>query len=71
MIHFYILVGVALIAGVFMIKYLNGNYSYTDKVIEKGDIWSPSKNIIRGQYFIIERTYTSGRIKIIRKVFYV
>lgn len=54
----------ALTIGMLMIKYLEGDLSYEDKIIHRGNLVDSRDRII-GTFYTIQRTYESGRIKII------
>lgn len=50
-----------LIAGILMIKYLKGDFSFEEKVIDSGYIVN-DENKRKGTYRIIERKYDNGKI---------
>lgn len=64
--HIYIAVTVLIILAVLMIKYLNGNFDYTDEIIHTSKITDEAGDIV-GHYYDIKRIYKNGRIKIIRQ----
>ena len=69
MIHFYMGIGIIIILGYFMIKYLDGDFTIlSEEIIAEGNLVD-SDNIKVGYYYTIKRAYQSGRIKIIRKTF--
>lgn len=65
-VHIYIGVTVLIILAVLMIKYLNGDFDYTDEVIGSGNRLNEHGDII-GRFYDIRRTYKNGRIKIIKQ----
>jgi hypothetical protein len=50
-----------LIAGILMMKYLKGDFSFEEKVIDSGYIVN-DENKRKGTYRIIERKYDNGKI---------
>lgn len=50
-----------LIVGILMIKYLKGDFSFEEKVIDSGYIVN-DENKRKGTYRIIERKYDNGKI---------
>ena len=50
-----------LIAGILMIKYLKGDFTFEEKVIDSGYIVN-DENKRKGTYRIIERKYDNGKI---------
>ncbi len=51
------------IIGILILKYLNGSFTYKDEIIEKGNVEN-SIGRTKGYFYIIKRTYKSGKIKI-------
>ena len=68
-IHTIIMIGILVIIGYFLLGYLNGKYSYEDKIIASGNILDNYDNI-KGKYYDIERVYENGRIKVRREKVY-
>ncbi len=69
--YFIIVVILAFILGYFLLKYLNGDYSYEDKIIkeeqfEKGriDNYGNKRSTEYVTIYHIKRTYLSGKIKL-------
>lgn len=52
-VHLYIGIAIFFIIGYVLIKYLNEDFKYEDKVIEEGDIRNSFNNQIKGKYYII------------------
>lgn len=69
MIHLYIMIGIIVALGYFGIKYLDGDFTIvSEDIIAEGNLVDSDKTVV-GHYYTIQRTYQSGRIKIIRKTF--
>ena len=64
--HIYIGVTVFIILDVLMVKYLNGDFDYTDEIIDSGKVVDERGDII-GRFYDIKRTYKNGRIRIIKQ----
>ena len=54
------------ILGILILKYLNGSFTYKDEIIKEG-IVENSVGRIKGYFYIIQRTYESGKIKIFKQ----
>lgn len=65
--HIYIGVTVFIILAVLMIKYLKGDFSYTDEIVKEGKIKNTHDDTTVGYYYHIKRIYENGRIKIIKE----
>lgn len=67
MIHFYIGIGLLIVLGYLMLKYLDGDFTViSEDVIKEGAIKN-KQGERTGTYFIIQRTYKSGKIKLINR----
>lgn len=55
-----------LILPILVVKYLKGDFNYTDEIIHQGNLVD-EKDRCTGSFFTIKRTYESGRIKIFTK----
>lgn len=60
--HFYISIGIAVILVFFMLKYLNGDFDYDEKLEKEERLVVEGRHV--GYLNTIIRTYKNGRIKI-------
>jgi len=68
MIYFLFVLGVIVLSGYFLLKYLNGDYSFEDEIIDEYFTYRLKDNSKSGKMFIIKRTYLNGKIDIIKKI---
>ena len=69
-VNIFIIVSGIILMGVLMLKYLNGDFSYDDKIISQTNILGNQGEKI-GVQTLIHRQYHSGRIKVIIKKTYI
>jgi hypothetical protein len=56
-----------LIAAILLIKYLQGDFTYEEKIIDEGYIMNGRTEKPTGRYLMVQRTYDNGKIVLIRR----
>lgn len=56
-----------LVAAILLIKYLSGDFTFKEEIIDEGYIMNGRTEKPTGRYLMIRRTYDSGKIVLIRR----
>lgn len=68
------IIGISLLIGLLVLKYLDGSFTYKDEVYSENDYTRTVTNAVGGgkkcevRKIVIKRTYESGKIKFIEQV---